>query len=228
MEMTNNTILITGGGSGIGRALAEAFHAHGNKVIIAGRRKAVLEEVTAANKGMASHVLDIENADTIKSFARDLKSKHPSLNVVIHNAGIMRAESVQDAKLDDAEATIATNLLGPIRLNAALLPHLLAQPTATIHSYSQSLRYQLKDTNVQVMELVPPWVQTELMGASQANEPRAMPLKDFTSEVMSILKTNPNVTEILVERVGFLRNAESSGNYEATFKQFNDAMSGAH
>ncbi len=253
MEMTNNTILITGGGSGIGRALAEAFHAHGNKVIIAGRRKAVLDEVTAANKGMASAVLDIENAAAIKTFAKELISHHPALNAVIHNAGIMRAENVKDAKLDDAEATIATNLLGPIRLNAALLPHLLAQPRATvmtvssglafmplaltptycatkaaIHSYSQSLRYQLKDTKVQVMELAPPWVQTELMGPSQASEPRAMPLKDFISEVMTILKSNPNATEILVERVGFLRGAEARGGYDATFKQFNDAMSGGH
>jgi uncharacterized oxidoreductase len=253
MEMTKNTILITGGGTGIGRALAEAFHAHGNKVIIAGRRKAVLDEVTAANKGMASHVLDIENADAIKSFAKDVKAHHPHLNVVIHNAGIMRAEMVKDAKLDDAEATIATNLLGPIRLNAALLPHLMAQPKATImtvssglafmplaltptycatkaaiHSYSQSLRYQLKDTNVQVMELAPPWVKTELMGPQPENDPRIMPLKDFTDEVMSILKANPNATEILVERVGFLRNAEANGTYDATFKQFNDAMMGGH
>jgi uncharacterized oxidoreductase len=253
MEMTDNTILITGGGSGIGRALAEAFHALGNKVIIAGRRKTLLDQVTTVNKGMASAVLDIENADAIKSFAKDVKSKHPALNIVIHNAGIMRAENVRDAKLDDAEATIATNLLGPIRLNAALLPHLLTQPKATImtvssglaflplamtptycatkaaiHSYSQTLRYQLKDTKVQVMELAPPWVQTELMGPSQANEPRAMPLKDFTSEVMAILNANPNVTEICVERVGFLRGAEARGNYEETFKQFNDAMSGGH
>jgi uncharacterized oxidoreductase len=253
MEMTNNTILITGGGSGIGRALAEAFHALGNKVIIAGRRKALLNEVTAANKGMASAVLDIEKADAIKPFAKDIKSKHPALNVVIHNAGIMRGENVKEAKLDDAEATIATNLLGPIRLNAALLPHLMSQPKATImtvssglaflplamtptycatkaaiHSYSQSLRYQLKDTNVDVMELAPPWVQTELMGAAQATEPRAMPLKDFINEVMTILKSNPDAKEICVERVGFLRGAEARGGYEATFKQFNDAMSGGH
>jgi uncharacterized oxidoreductase len=253
MEMTNNTILITGGGSGIGRALAEAFHALGNKVIIAGRRKALLDEVTGANKGMASAILDIENAEAIKSFAKDIKSKHPALNVVIHNAGTMRPETISEGKLDDAEAMITTNLLGPIRLNAALLSQLLSQPKATImtvssglaflplattptycatkaaiHSYSQSLRYQLKDTKVQVVELAPPYVQTELMGTWQATDPNAMPLNDFITEVMAILKSSPDTQEVCVERVGFLRNAEARGGYEQSFKQFNDAVSGGH
>jgi uncharacterized oxidoreductase len=253
MDIKNNTILITGGGSGIGRALAEAFHAEGNHVIIAGRRKAMLDELTKANPGMKYAVLDIENADAIKSFADKLTADHPRLNVVIHNAGIMRAENVKEGKLDDAEATIATNLLGPIRLNAALLPTLQKQAHATvmtvssglaflplaltptynatkaaIHSYSQSLRYQLKDTKVQVMELVPPWVQTELMGPGQATEPRAMPLKEFITEVMGILKSSPDATEINVERVKPLRFAEVNGNYDGFFKQFNDAMSGGH
>jgi uncharacterized oxidoreductase len=251
MQISGNTILITGGGSGIGRALAEAFHANGNQVIIAGRRKALLDDVTTANKGMMSAILDIENAAAITAFAAHIAMDHPKLNAVIHNAGIMRAEMLKDAMLDDAEATIATNLLGPIRLNAALLPHLLGQPQATImtvssglaflplaltptycatkaaiHSYTQSLRYQLKDTKVQVLELVPPWVQTELMGPAQASEPRAMPLKDFIAEVMSILKTSPEAIEITVERVKPLRLAEANGGYDGFFKQFNDAMSG--
>jgi uncharacterized oxidoreductase len=252
MHIKNNTILITGGGSGIGRALAEAFHAEGNHVIIAGRRKALLDEVTKANPGMASAVLDIENADAIKSFADKLKADHPRLNVVIHNAGIMRAENLRDGLLEGAEATVATNLLGPIRLNAALLPLLLKQPHATvmtvssglafmplalnptycatkaaIHSYTQSLRYQLKDSHVQVIELAPPYVQTELTGARQANDPHAMPLKEFISETMGILKSTPDVTEVLVERVKPLRFAEASGKFDGFHKQFNDAMAAA-
>jgi len=254
MQITGNTILITGGGSGIGRALAEAFHAKGNQVVIAGRRQALLDEVTAANPGMKSAVLDIENADAIRSFATRIKADHLALNVVIHNAGIMRAESIRSGELDDAEATIATNLLGPIRLTAALLPLLQAQPDATImtvssglaflprvdfptycatkaaiHSYTQSLRFQLRDTNVQVLELAPPYVQTELTGEKQANDPMAMPLKEFIAEVMSILTASPNSVEICVERVRPLRFAEKNGNHDAFFKQFNDRVAaGTH
>ena len=252
MQMTGNTLLITGGGSGIGRALAEAFHANGNQVVIAGRRRELLDEVTAANPGMKSAVLDIENADAIRSFAAQLKADYPALNVVIHNAGIMRAESIQSGELGDAEATIATNLLGPIRLNAALLPLLQAQPQATImtvssglafvpmaatptycatkaaiHSYTQSLRYQLRDSQIEVLELIPPYVQTELMRPGQASDPHAMPLKDFIAEVMHILKTSPDAVEICVERVKPLRGAEASGNYGDFFRNFNDGMTAA-
>jgi uncharacterized oxidoreductase len=246
MNMTGNTILITGGGSGIGRALAEAFHAKGNQVIIAGRRKELLQEVTAANPGMKSAVLDIENADSIQSFAEALQRDFPALNVVIQNAGIMKSESLQDGTLEDAEATLAINLLGPIRLNAALLPFLMAQPQAiivtvssglafvplavtptycatkaAIHSYTQSLRYQLRDTSVQVIELIPPYVQTELQGPHQATDPHAMPLTDYITETISILETSPDATEILVERVKRQRFAEATGSYEAVFNQTN-------
>jgi len=252
MRMTGNTILITGGASGIGRALAQSFHALGNTVIIAGRREALLEGVTSANLGMKSAMLDIADADAIHSFAQQLKLEYPSLNAVIHNAGIMKTEVLSEGKLDDAEATIATNLLGPIRLNAALLPHLESQPHATImtvssglaflplnlnptycatkaaiHSYTQSLRYQLKDSNVQVLELIPPYVQTELTGARQADDPHAMPLEAFISEVMQLLENQPNATEICVERVKAQRLAAENGGYDGFFKQFNDAMTAA-
>ncbi len=256
MKTTGNTILITGGGSGIGRGLAEAFHKLGNKVIIAGRRQQALDETTSANPGMASAVLNIEDAASIRAFAAKLTADYPALNVVINNAGIMRPENVlsQAPDLADAEAIITTNLLGPIRLTAALLPHLLKQPHATImtvssglafvpmavtptycatkaaiHSYSESLRYQLKSTNVEVIELAPPYVQTELM-AGQATDPRAMPLKDYLAETIEIINNQPNATEILVERVKPLRFAAANGKekYDAFFKQFNDAMNHPH
>ena len=143
MQMNGNTILITGGGSGIGRALAEAFQAEGNQVIIAGRRQEMLDEAVAANPGMKAAVLDIANAGATASFAQQIKADYPALNVVIHNAGIMRTENLlagQDA-LADAEATIATNLLGPIRLTAALLPLLQSQPHAAIMTVSSGLAF---------------------------------------------------------------------------------------
>src|ERR1700676_1683822 len=232
MQIRGNTILITGGGSGIGRALAEAFHSEGNQVIIAGRRKKLLDETTAANPGMKSAVLDIESGVALRGFAEQLKHDYPALNVVIHNAGIMRPESVRDGAIADAEATIATNLLGPIRLTAALLPLLLKlsnsaimtvssglafvplamTPTycatkAAIHSYTQSLRYQLKSTKVEVVELIPPYVQTTLMGDQMAEDPKAMPLKEFIDEVMSILQSLPDAKEVCVKRVDPLRFA---------------------
>jgi len=254
MQSTGNTILITGGGSGIGRALAEAFHKLGNKVIVAGRRQPVLDKTAAANPGMASAILDIENKESIPMFAAKIAAEHPDLNVLINNAGIMRPEHLtsQPVDLADSEATIVTNLLGPIRLTAALLPLLRSKrdaavinvssglafvplaltpsycaTKAAIHSYTQSLRYQLKDTSVQVLELIPPYVQTELMAPEQATDPNAMPLKDFITESVNIVRTSPNTTEICVERVKPLRFAEAGGNYDAFFKTFNDGLASA-
>jgi uncharacterized oxidoreductase len=250
MRTTGNTILITGGGSGIGRGLAEAFHAAGNEVIIAGRRQQVLDEVVAANPGMRSAVLDMGSPQAIVEFAAKMAKDEPKLSAVILNAGIMTVEKIKDGGVSDAEATIGTNLLGPIRMIAALLPQFLAQPDAAIitvtsglafiplamtptycatkaamHSYTQSLRYQLRDSKVQVLELPPPYVQTELMGSQQASDPNAMPLADFIAETMSILKNSPDATEILVERVKPLRFAEKGDGYDAFFKTLNDRMS---
>lgn len=253
MNLSGNTILISGGGSGIGRGLAEAFHALGNQVVIAGRRKHALDETTAANPGMKSLALDIEDAAAIRDFAARAVAEFPLLNVVINNAGIMRAEKLlaQQADLADAEAIVATNLLGPIRLTAALLPHLQMQPHAAIvnvtsglaflpltitptycatkaalHSYTMSLRFQLRATRIEVIELVPPYVQTNLMNG--ADDPRAMPLKAFIAEVMGIFKQQPTPAEICVENVKRLRFAAESGKFDAIFDGLNGAWAQDH
>ncbi len=252
MKITGNTILITGGASGIGRGLAKAFHALGNHVIIAGRRKQALDETTAANPGMTSLTLDIQDPASIRSFAAQLAAHYPALNVLINNAGIMRVEKLQAQQDDlaDAEATIATNLLGPIRLTAALLPLLQKQPhsaimnvssglafvplaptptycatKAAIHAYTQSLRYQLHASSTEVLELVPPYVATDLMNG--ASDPRAMPLDKFIAEVMKILRTQPTAAEICVEKVKPLRFAAESGHYDSVFKGLNEALANA-
>jgi uncharacterized oxidoreductase len=255
MNITGNTIFVTGGGSGIGRGLAEAFQKEGNRVIVAGRRRQTLEEVTAANPGIEAVALDIEDPANIRAVSADLAKRFPSLNVLINNAGIMRPENLLAEQPDvrDAEAIVATNLLGPIRLTAALLPHLRRQPRSAIlnvssglaflplaitpsycatkaatHSYTMSLRWQLRGTSTEVIELIPPYVQTHLMGPGQARDPRAMPLADYISETMRILKTQPGVTEVIVERVKPLRFASEGGKFDAAFKGLNEAMPAPH
>jgi uncharacterized oxidoreductase len=245
MKLIGNTVLITGGGSGIGRGLAEALHKLGNQVIISGRRKGHLAETIKANPGMQSVELDVADPASILAVAKKLIQEHPKLNVLINNAGIM--------KIDDAAGTVdeavlvpivTTNLMGPIRMTSALIDHLKKQSSATVinvssglafvplamtavycatkaalHSYTLSQRYKLMGSSVTVLELAPPWVQTELLG--NGNDPRAMPLQEFIDETMTVLGTDSD--EILVERVKKLRN--NVGPDEAAFvTQFNDSL----
>lgn len=250
MNMHGNTILITGGGSGIGSGLAEAFHRLGNQVIIAGRRQSALDAVTTANPGMQSITFDGADPAAIVTLAKTLEDRFPALNMLVNNAGIQNPENLRRELRDlaDAEAMVTTNLLGPIRLTAALLPLLQGQPNsiivnvtsglafvpmtavptycatkAAMHSYTESLRYQLRSTSTEVVELIPPYVQTDL-GPNHRADPRAMPLADFITEVMAILQENPKVTEVVVERCKPLRFAGESGNYAGTFKMLNEAM----
>lgn len=253
MKITGNTMLITGGGSGIGLGLAEEFHKLGNKVIVAARSARKLE--LAAKKGLEQLPVNMSARESIESLARTIMTRFPALNVVIHNAGIMKNENLRTTNTADiALETIATNLTGPILLTTALLPHLMKQADATImtvssglafvplamtptycaskaaiHSYTQSLRQQLRGTPIGVIELVPPYVQTELMGNRQLHDPAAVPLSQFIAEVMGILKAQPDVTEILVKRVLPLRFAASEGEekYRAFYQEMNDRVSAA-
>lgn len=247
MHMSGNTILITGGGSGIGRGLAEAFHALGNHVIIAGRRPEPLQAVAAANPGMRAVTLDVADSAAVNAFAARAGQDYPALNVLINNAGIMQTEDALADPFDIAvcEASIAINLLAPIRLATALLPYLHRQdraaivnvtsglafvpradtPTygatkAALHSWTQSMRHQLRGTPVQMIELAPPLVATDLT-PGQRDNPRAMPLDEFIRESMALFAADDAAPEILVERVKPQRNAEARGEHAKVFAMIN-------
>src|ERR1700682_589737 len=219
MKLSGNTIFITGGGSGIGRGLAEALHQRGNKVIIGGRRRSYLDEVVAANPGMAAIELDIADAASIDRVAAQLIADYPDLNVLINNAGIMQLDQA-GGRIDDAllVSTVTTNLMGPIRMTSALIDHLktkndavvaytssvlafvplaatavYSSTKAALHSYILSQRFMLRETTVRVLEIAPPWVRTELMNSQEAEQ--AMPLDEFIDETIAVLGTD--VDEVL-------------------------------
>ncbi|MGQ9371695.1 SDR family oxidoreductase [Azospirillum sp. ST 5-10] len=251
MHLTGRTMLITGGTSGIGRGLAEAFHRLGNHVIITGRRQALIDEITAAHPGMHGLPADMRDPTAIARLAEDVQSLFPDLDVLVNNAGISRQEAWDgDAiDIDTSLAIVETNIVGVLRLTAALLPTLARQPSATIitttsglafvprsnyptycaskaflHSWLQSLRHQLRHTPIEVIELPPPYVRTELAGPRQASDPAAMPLADCIAEVVGLLqKPTPAGGEILVERVKALRMAERSGVYREIYASLNPA-----
>lgn len=245
MKLQSNTILITGGASGIGRGLAEALHKQGNQVIISGRRQALLDEVTGANPGMQSVRLNLEDPASIAAAAAKVIADFPQLNVLINNAGVMHIDDAS-AQIDDAMAvtTVTTNLLGPIRLTSALIGHLKKQDDATVvnvssvlgfvplavsavysstkaalHSYTLSLRYKLRGSSVKVLEIAPPWVQTDLLDSK--DEPRAMPLAPFIEETIAVLGSDAE--EVLVENAKFLR-ANPGADEGAFVTTFNDAF----
>jgi uncharacterized oxidoreductase len=235
MKLKGNTIFITGGASGIGRGLAEALHGLGNQVIIAGRRRKHLEAVVAANPGMVALELDIADPDSIDRVAKRLITEYPELNVLINNAGIMQPDQAA-GKVDDALLldTINTNLVGPIRMTSALIEHLktkegavvaytssvlgfvplavtavYSSTKAALHSYALSQRFMLRDTGVRVVEIVPPWVRTELMNSQEAEQ--AMPLNQFIAEAIKVLGTDAN--EIVIDGAKPMRNNAGPGEH---------------
>ncbi|WP_193045014.1 SDR family oxidoreductase [Mycolicibacterium baixiangningiae] len=249
MKISGNTIFIPGSTSGIGLALALALQARGNTVIVGGRRVEELEKITTEHPELGAVAIDTTDPASIQRAAAQTLTEYPDLNVVIAMAGIMRIEDWHhpDTFLDTATAVVETNVLGPIRLIAAFIEHLQQQPDSTIvtvssglafaplrvtpaynaskaaiHMLSESIRLQLADTSVKVVELVPPPVRTRLMPGQETSE-FAMPLDDFVGEVLALLEAEPEAREILVDRVKFLRYGEARGDYDDVVVQLNAA-----
>jgi uncharacterized oxidoreductase len=241
MKISGNTILITGGGSGIGRELARRWHDLGNTVIVAGRNPGPLAETADGRADIHAMTFDVADAASVARFASEVVAAFPALNVLVNNAGIMRYEDITARRsLEDAEATITTNLLGPIRLIDGLISHLKAQPDAgvvnvssglafvpmpkaatysatkaALHSYTVALRAALAGA-VEVIEIIPPAVQTELTPGQSSRE-GYLPLETFIDQVMAQFEGGNPPQEICVPNTLFLRNAEIEG-------RFNDAL----
>ncbi len=221
MKMQSNTIFITGGTSGIGQGLAEAFHKLGNQVIISGRREENLRQVCAAHPGMRYFVLDVTDPQSIRHVAAQIAREFPQLNCVFNNAGIQKRQDFASGRPLDEKALLEelnTNILGLVRVSSEFIPQIAGKPNATlvnvssglafvplslfpvycatkafVHSFSLSLRHQLKGKGIKVVELVPPYVATELGGTAKTNAapppgaPQPMPLAAFIADTMKEL-----------------------------------------
>ena len=247
MNISGNTVFIPGSTSGIGLALAVELHACGNTVIVGGRRADLLDRIAAEHPGIDTVQIDTSDPASIAAAAKEVLSAHPGLNVLVTMAGIMRIEDWRrpESFLASAESVVTTNVLGPIRLIAAFIEHLRAQPDAAvvtvssglaftplaatpsynaskaaIHMLSESIRLQLAGTSVQVIELVPPSVRTSLVPGQESSEV-AMPLDEFIAEAVGLLEAEPDAKEIQVERVKFLRYGEARGDYDQVVATLN-------
>jgi len=212
MKLEGHTVLITGGGTGIGAGLAGAFHKAGSRVIICGRRGEVLKKTAAAHPGMEYLVLDVRDISAVKDCAAKVAASHPGLDVVINNAGVQKPVDFMDggATTENIDIVVDTNLKGPSYVASAFIPLLMKQKEsfivnvssglmyvplsfmpiycatkAAVHSLTLSLRHQLRKTSVKVVELVPPAVKTALGGEEEVHNHDEMPLDIFISEAVA-------------------------------------------
>lgn len=218
--MTPHTVLVTGGGSGIGAGLAAAFAARGARVVVAGRTKDRLEAVAARHAGTMVEVVDVADAAQVQALASRIAGACPELDVVVNNAGVQGLfDFAADVPPDLAAMAreIDVNLKGVLNVAAAFLPLLRRRPSAmlinvgsglgfvplaaapvysatkaAVHSFTRSLRHQMAGTGVRVVELIPPIVETDLHRSQPRRPPRAMKLDAFVAAAMKGIDAGQN------------------------------------
>jgi uncharacterized oxidoreductase len=248
MKTSGNTVLITGGATGIGFALAEAFVKAGNEVLICGRRENILEEAQQKLPGIQVRRCDLSKKEERESFCNWVKDNYRNLNILVNNAGIQRFIDMQKgtAALFGGEDEVQINFLALIHLSAYFAPLLLtkkesaiinvssglgfipiaAMPVycatkAGVHSFTVSLRHQLKDTPVKVFEIVPPAVDTELGKGTTGNAEGypGIPPSEVATATMQALK-NDQYEIVVGEAKGLVEGAKK--NFEKAFLQLNN------
>lgn len=229
MKLTNRTVLIVGGTSGIGLELAHRFAKDGNTVVVGGRRP-------EPQDGLQSVRIDVTDPASVLRARDEVLAAHPDLDAVVTMSGLLLTEDLRDpAHITDAENMVATNLLGTIRVIDAFTPHLIGRGAGTfitvssgigflpfplmatygatkaaVYFYIESLRAHLAGIGVEVAELVPPAVATPAMAKLN---PAALPVNDYLDEVMDLLAVEPTAREIVVKAAQPLRWAERDGTY---------------
>jgi uncharacterized oxidoreductase len=244
MDITNRSVFIAGGTSGIGLELARRFRAAGSTVVVGGRRSGALAQL--AGEGLGTVAIDVTDAGSVTRARDEVLRAHRDLDTVITMAGTGTPEDLRDpAHFAAAETTMAVNVLGTIRVIDAFTPHLIGRGRGTIitvssgigflpfplmaaygaskaavHAYSEALRAQLDGTGVEVAELVPPAVATRIGGSN----PHALALDAYGAEVMDLLAQDPTPHEILVPGVLMHRWAERDGTYDKLVAQRSQAL----
>ena len=248
MKTKGNAVLITGGATGIGFALAEAFIGAGNNVLICGRRIAKLKEAKSKLPQIQARQCDLSKKEDRKSFCAWVKQNYRDLNILFNNAGIQRSIDIKQgtAELFGGEDEVQTNFAAPIHLSAYFGPMLMTKKEAAIinvssglgfvplafmpvycatkagiHMFSVSLRYQLKDTSVKVFEVVPPAVDTELgkdTTGESEQEYRGIPASEVADAVLKALKNN-KYEVVIGEAKGLVQGAKT--DFEKAFQRLN-------
>lgn len=237
MQISGNTILITGGSSGIGLSLAERFIGAGNQVIITGRRESLLKEAQRKLPSVITEASDVGEASERERLVAELTRRFPQLNVLVNNAGIQRKLNMREQEpWERTREEISINLEGPLHMTSLLIPHLEAQAKpviinvssglafvplaiapvysatkAALHSYTLSLRHQLRNTSIEVIEVIPPAVRSNLGGSHDFG----VPTDEYADSVIAQLaEGRAEVTYQFSEKSSQASRAEADAIFE--------------